>query len=144
MQAGLAVFAAFNLVCDVQRFGDDVSPALSARTLTYRIDPTLGRWCEGTCPAAQPIAAITPAEIVLSYRGADGHAGPGQAIRIDAIHGYRENSVDPDGAEQTAVVGRCHRAPFSGFPAESLRFAVPLRVAVPTFVGRIRPAATPR
>jgi hypothetical protein len=132
MQLTLAAMAAFNLVCDVQRFGDDVMPAISARTLTFRIDPILGRWCEGSCPAAAPIAAMSASEIVLAYRRADGH-GPGQAIRIATLAGrYDETSFGlQDGEERSDFVGTCRRAPFSGFPPESLRLATPLRVEVP-------------
>jgi len=131
----LAAMAAFNLVCDVQRFGDDVSPALSARILTFRVDPMLGRWCEGSCPAALPIAAMPASEIVLAHEPADGHR-PGHAIRIAYLTGeYRESSFGLEGSEgRPDVVGRCARAPFSGFPPESLRFAAPLRVEVPSSI----------
>ena len=144
MQVTLAAIAAFNLICDVQRFGDDVVPAISARTIIYRIDPTLGRWCEGNCPAALPIAAMAPGEIVLSYRPYDGHGGPGEAIRIGGAGDYRENRTYIDGAERRSVVGHCERAPFNGFPPESLRFALPLRVQVPTRPNGLRPGGSPR
>jgi hypothetical protein len=145
MQTGLAVFAAFNLVCDVQRVGDDVIPPPSTREITFRIDPVLGRWCSGSCPAALPIAALSGSEIVLIHQQYTGHL-PGWAIRIGAVTGdYRETSFGvEESAARPELVGRCERAPFSGFPPESLDFAIPLRVAVPASVGQITPGATPR
>lgn len=131
----MAAMAAFNLVCDVQRYGDDVLPAISAQVLTFRIDPMLGRWCEGSCPAALPIAAMPASEIVLVHVRPDGHL-PGSAIRIASLTGeYRETSFSlGNDEERLDIVGRCERAPFSGFPPESLRFATPLRVEVPSTI----------
>lgn len=145
MQTGFAIFAAFNLVCDVQGFGDDVHPALSAEVVTYRVDPMLGRWCSGACPAALPIAAMSDLEIVLSHRRWDGHSD-GYAIRVTHPTGdYRETSFSVDESAASPVkVGRCERAPSSGFPPESLRSAIPLRVEVPASVDPVRPGAMPR
>jgi len=144
VQFTLAAMAAFNLVCNVQRFGDDLLPAVSAHLLTYRIDPTLGRWCEGSCPAALPIAAMSGSEIVLVYDQANGHR-PGRAIRILSPEGaYRETSFGLDFVEQRETFGQCERASFSGFPPESLRFAVPLRVVVPTRPTGLTPGGSPR
>ena len=138
MQA-TAALAAFNLVCQIHGPGRDLifsdRPNEGVTTIVFRIDPLLGRWCSGACPAALPIAAISDLEIVLSHRRWNAH-GEGQAIRVTRLTGlYRETSFGADeSAARPTKLGRCERAPFSAFPADSLRFAIPLRVEVPASI----------
>jgi hypothetical protein len=136
MQA-TAALAAFNLICHVQAFGDDLLPPVSARVITYRVDPLLGRWCPGECPAAQPLAAMSSVEIVFDYETPDGHR-PGHAVRVQRLTGaYIETSFgigETMESGRTLLVGQCERAPFSGFPPESMRFAMPLRAEVPAHI----------
>jgi hypothetical protein len=138
MQA-TAALAAFNLICHVQAFGDHVPPLLSERVITFRVDPLLGRWCLGVCPAAQPLAAMSGAEIVFDHAFPDGHR-PGHAVRVQRLTGAYVETIF--GIGETALsgrrilVGQCERAPFGGFPPESMRFATPLRVQVPARIDR--------
>jgi hypothetical protein len=143
MQAAFAL-AAFNLVCRVQAYGDDVSPAVSERVVTYRVDPLLGRWCFGDCPAAWPILAMSGSEIVFE-RTFYGHHLMGRSVRVGWPTGrFIEAMIDMDLVERPMTVGQCERAAFGGFPSGSLPRYGPLIVAVPTRLDQIRRAATPR
>jgi hypothetical protein len=147
MQAAVAL-AAFNLVCQVSPPGNDVGPRPSAETITYRVDPMLGRWCSDPCMTTRPIAALSEIEVVFVTDSGD-FVGPfREVIRVRLMTGaYTETAFHPNdatGRGRATKFGDCERTRFGGFPPGSLMTAGPLIARVPTRLDDVRPAATPR
>jgi hypothetical protein len=147
MQAAVAL-AAFNLVCQVSRVGDDVFPQLSADAITYRVDPMLGRWCLGPCLVTQPIAALSEDEIVFVTDSGDFLGPVREVVRVRRWSGaYTETAFRPSdapGQPHPTRVGDCEPARFSGFPPGSLVTANPLIARVPARLEDVRPEGSPR
>jgi hypothetical protein len=143
MQAA-AVIAAFNLVCQADFTADHLRRQIPTQTITYRVDPMLGRFCWDACASTQPIAAFSAGEIVFALENGD-FAGPYHTvIRIQLPSGaYSHTDIRADRPD-LIMTGRCERTRFSAFPAGSLTNARPLIVRVPAVYDEVTPAAMPR
>jgi len=117
--AVLAVAAAFNLVCSGTTYIGAGMDALkkenqSAYAATFRIDLDAERWCAGDCKTTEHIYAIGLTKIMLKLERDE---------KIPSESFISLNREDGSVLDRSKVadfmimhIGKCERAPFSGFP----------------------------
>lgn len=122
-----AAAAAFNLICT----GTVQSTSATGRTatpysMTYRIDLSQGKWCDGECAAPRDLARVLPTQLVLQDDNEDSpRRREMMVVQIDRDTGAHRIFAT-SGIGVAAIVmrweGRCQRAPFSGFPSPRTQF----------------------
>ena len=112
---GLAVIAAFNLVCTGTLRIDGRS---IPETMTFRVDLEARRYCLDDCAETLPIAAVDDGVITFE----DSREGAFSLVRTvnresGRLYDHFWTSLDGREAE-TTTTGTCTSAPFTGFPSQ--------------------------
>lgn len=114
--------SAFNLICSGTSYHVDRITAphrnIHAFEITYRVDLTRKRYCEGQCSSTRNLSSVSETMIVFLQE---------QQSRVDdtIIYAKRETGQyfnrrrwdDGRDMQVDLAEGTCRRAPFTGFPA---------------------------
>ncbi|WP_374139450.1 hypothetical protein [Sphingomonas sp.] len=122
-----ASLTAFNLVCagNTHQSGLGAEPDAAYR-IEYRIDLATKRFCIDDCSAVTPIANVRTDKLVFSQVEVDtiSHRELGQDVADRSTGEHARFILTGRGVRQRMIkwIGRCERAPFTGFPASKQRF----------------------
>ncbi len=121
-----AAAMAFNLVCTgTLTTTAPNAPAPSPYRIEYRVDLKAGLWCQDDCSTRREIFEVTQNEITLDWER-DYRARMVSAIVMDRNTGTHLATISDQTSDGSGRIrrwgGKCARAAFTGFPAETRKF----------------------